>query len=177
MIKLELKDKPELFIREWITADVDLLPIIANNRNIWCNLRDIFPHPYTHNDAVKWVRLCKQQKEKTCFAIADGEKLIGSIGVFMQEDIFSRSCELGYWLAESYWGKGIITEAVKTFTPYIFKAFPKIVRIYAGVFDKNRGSQRVLEKAGYTFEGRMRKHINKSGKIYDELIYAKLYNE
>lgn len=158
-------------IRSWEDADVAAVVKYANNRKVWINLRDSFPHPYTETDAIKWINHAKALNPQTQFAIASGGEAIGGIGLLLQNDVYRRSAEMGYWLGEPHWGKGIATKAVHALTQYAFAHFD-IVRIYAGVFEWNRASARVLEKAGYTYEGRLRKSVTKDGKTIDQLMYA-----
>ncbi len=162
-----------IIIREWLTSDIEQLPAIANNRHIWLNLKDIFPYPYTHKHATLWVRMCTRQEPKCWFAIADGDTLLGSIGIEPKKDIYSINGEIGYWLGEPYWGKGIATAAVEGFTDYVFDQFPNLHRVYGSVFEYNYASQKVLQKAGFQWECTLKKSIVKDGAVHDELIYAK----
>jgi RimJ/RimL family protein N-acetyltransferase len=138
---------------------------------IWRNLRDAFPHPYTLANAQHWIRSANPATPVTNFAIVVDGNAVGGIGLVLKDDVFRRSAEIGYWLGEEYWGRGIVTEAVRAVTDYAFTTFG-LCRVYAGVFEWNRASMRVLEKAGYEFECRMRKSVIKDGEIIDELIYA-----
>jgi RimJ/RimL family protein N-acetyltransferase len=122
-------------------------------------------------DAEDWIRKASSDDPITSFAIEVDHAAVGGIGLVLQTDIFRRSAEIGYWLGEDYWGRGIITEAVKAFTAWGFASFD-LSRIYAGVFEWNPASSRVLEKAGFEFEGRMKKAVTKEGRTGDELIYA-----
>lgn len=158
-------------IREWRSSDEASLARHANNHKIWQNVRDAFPHPYTTKDAADWIKKASSEDPITSFAIEVDGAAVGGIGVVVQGDIFRRSAELGYWLSEEYWGRGIVTEAVRVFVEWAFANFD-LSRIYAGVFDWNPGSARVLEKAGFEFEGRMKKAVIKDDRIGDELIYA-----
>jgi len=158
-------------IRSWDVGDVEAIVKYANNRNVWINLRDSFPHPYTITNALEWVYNAKGQKPETQFAIASIDEAIGGIGIVPQTDVYSRSAEIGYWLGEPFWGKGIATMAVKAMTEYTFAQF-NVVRIYAKVFEWNPASTRVLEKTGFRCEGRLRKSVTKIGQTIDELVYA-----
>jgi RimJ/RimL family protein N-acetyltransferase len=122
-------------------------------------------------DAEDWIRKASSDDPITSFAIEVDHAAVGGIGLVLQTDIFRRSAEIGYWLGEDYWGRGIVTEAVRAFTDWGFANFD-LSRIYAGVFEWNPASARVLEKAGFEFEGRMNKAVTKEGRIGDELIYA-----
>jgi RimJ/RimL family protein N-acetyltransferase len=143
----------------------------ANNRKIWINLRDRFPHPYTSADADAWVRQVAGQDPPTQCAIEVGGEAVGGIGITLQDDVHRRSAEIGYWLGEPFWGRGIMSEAVPAFTAYAFATFD-LCRIYATVFEWNPSSGRILEKAGYKLEGRLRKSVTKNGRTIDQLLYA-----
>lgn len=135
------------------------------------NLRDSFPFPYTEMDARAWLGAAILQVPETAFAIATEDEAIGGIGLQPQYDVYRTSAEIGYWLGEPFWGKGIATLAVRGLTAHAFKTFD-LVRIYASVFAWNPASARVLEKAGYRLEGRMRGAVIKDGKITDQLLYG-----
>jgi RimJ/RimL family protein N-acetyltransferase len=143
----------------------------ASNRKIWINLRDRFPHPYTLEDADAWIRLVADQDPPTQCAIEVGGELAGGIGLTLQDDVHRRSAEMGYWLGEPFWGRGIMSEAVLAFTSYAFATFD-LCRVYATVFEWNPASARILEKAGYVLEGRLRKSVIKDGRTIDQLLYA-----
>ncbi len=168
-------DLGECRLRRWRPGDEAALAKYAANRNIWTNLTDNFPHPYTFKDAEEWIERNKNQNPVTHFAIATPVEAIGSIGLHRREDIsnFRLSAEIGYWIAEPWWGKGIATRAVRAVTEYGFTKLG-LVRIFAQVFEWNPASARVLEKAGFTLEARMRKAVIKDGKIIDSFLYAKV---
>ena len=157
-------------MRSWVQDDAAALVKYANNRKIWLNVRDLFPHPYTHSDAKVWIRHARTQPE-TNFAIASKVEAIGGIGFCPQEDIYRRSAEVGYWLGEPYWGKGILTKALNVLVQYAFANFD-LVRLYATVFEWNQSSARVLEKNGFKSEGRLSKSVTKDGKTIDSFLYA-----
>ena len=161
----------DYFIRNWRMDDVPALTRYANNRQVSINLRDSFPFPYREADARAWIQAVRSMAPETHFAIASSSEAIGGIGLVQQTDVYHHSAELGYWLAEPFWGKGIATSAVTAFVPRAFTQF-HLLRIYAGVFDRNLASVRVLEKAGFRLEGRLKNHISKDGEILDELLYA-----
>lgn len=158
-------------IRSWRAGDEPSLARHANNRNIWLNVRDRFPHPYTLADAEAWVAKASAAEPETQFAIEVSGEAAGGIGLFLQEDVERYSAEIGYWLGEVYWGRGIATAAVRRFTQYAFETFD-LCRIYASVFARNAASGRVLEKAGYELEGRLRQSGVKEGRVVDGLLYA-----
>ena len=158
-------------LREWKPGDEESLVRNANNKTIWRNLRDAFPNPYTLDDAKHWINIANPTTPIKNFAIVVDGAAVGGIGVVLKDDVFRRSAEIGYWLGEEYWGRGIVTEAVRAVTDYAFATFD-LCRVYAGVFEWNPASMRVLEKAGYEVECRMKKSVTKDGQTIDELIYA-----
>lgn len=160
-------------IRPWCEGDAKALVKYANNEKIWLNLRDSFPHPYTLENARAFLKLAADQQPATFFALANSQEAIGAIGISLHQDVHRLTAELGYWLGESFWGKGIMTEAVQLFTEEVFKLF-NLVRIYAEPFAYNQASCRVLEKAGFLFEGRLRCSAIKNQHIVDQLLYAKV---
>ena len=160
-------------IRSYRAGDKPALVTHADNANVARNLRDRFPHPYTPKVADWWLKHVAAQEPETAFAIATADELIGGIGVELGEDVHHRSGEIGFWLGEAFWGRGIVTRAVIAFTPWAFERFD-LLRIWAGVFESNPASARVLEKAGYAFEGRHRAAVMKDGRALDELIYGRL---
>ena len=154
-------------------SDRENLAELANNINIWNTLRDMFPHPYTIKDAENFVDMVKQQEPQVTFAIEYEFKFVGVIGIIPQPDVYRKSAEIGYWIGEPYWNRGIATTALKLATKYAFKDL-KLVRLFAGVFEGNDGSRKVLEKSGYTLEGVSKKAVFKNQKLIDEYRYAKL---
>lgn len=164
-------------IRPWQLADKPALLRYANNRNVWINLTDIFPHPYTPDDADRWLWRCgAHQGRHTALAIdLDGEA-IGGVGIEVEKDVFRKTASIGYWLGEPFWGRGLATLALKLMTDQAFANFD-INRLQASVFDWNPASARVLEKNGYKLEARLRQRIFKDGRFADELIYARLRGE
>src|SRR5262245_43670016 len=135
-------------VRTWQAGDAESLAVHANNRNIWRNLRDAFPHPYTLEDARAFIRLALARTPESFFAIAVDGAAVGGIGFTLHEDVERVSAEIGYWLGEAFWGRGIVTEAVRAVTRYAV-AEHGLTRVYAVPYEWNRASFRVLEKAGY----------------------------
>lgn len=160
-------------IRSWEKGDEQTLVYHADNKAIWLNLRDGFPHPYTSADAQQWIEFALGASPETTFAITVGGEAIGGIGLVLHNDIERCSAEVGYWLGQTYWGRGIVTAALKAFTQHAFGAF-ELTRLYAVPFAHNRASCRVLEKAGYQREGIMRRSAIKDGQIVDQALYAAL---
>ena len=160
-------------LREWKKSDAGTLARIADNRKIWDNVRDQLPYPYTKKDAKNWLSLVKKQKKVTTFCIeADGE-MAGSIGFTLRDDVYKRTAEVGYFISEKFWGKGIATEAIRILVEYIQQNFD-IVRIYAEVFEFNRASMRVLEKNGFYLECIRKKAALKNDVILDDYVWVKL---
>lgn len=165
-------------LRPWKKEDAEALAMMANNPNIARNLRDVFPHPYSVENARWFVEDC-QQKEgqgQLCRAVIVDGKVAGCISVMQGQDVERRSAELGYWLGEAYWGQGVMTWAVKALCQEAF-ATMGIVRIFAEPFAPNLGSRKVLEKTGFILEGIKRKSICKEGEMMDSCLYALLKEE
>jgi [ribosomal protein S5]-alanine N-acetyltransferase len=158
-------------VRSWRPSDAESLAASANNRRIWMNLRDAFPHPYTLRDAREFIRAVRQRMPETTFAITVDDRAIGSIGFVLHSDVERVSAEIGYWIAERSWGRGIATEALSAVTRYAIETHG-LTRIYAVPFAWNTASCRVLEKAGYVLEGRLRQSAIKDGRLTDQLQYA-----
>jgi RimJ/RimL family protein N-acetyltransferase len=158
-------------LRSWRSGDEDSLVRHADDRDVWINLRDRFPHPYTRDDARAWLRLVAESTPETNFVVAVADEAVGGIGLTLQDDVSRRSAEIGYWLGRAYWGRGIATAAVRALTDWAFAHFD-LCRLYAGVFEWNPASARVLEKAGYVLEGRLRRSVTKDGRTIDQLLYA-----
>ena len=165
---------PAFTLRPFREGDEASLVANANNIKIFNNVKDKFPHPYTFDDAVWWINVNKENNNPaTCFAIDMNGEVIGAIGIILGSDIQRLTAEIGYWLGENYWGKNIATEALKQMTDYTFQNFPEIIRLWAAVFEHNKSSMSVLEKAGYEFEGTRKKGAIKNGVVINEFVYVK----
>lgn len=160
-------------IRKWRPSDAADLAAALSNKNIQNNLRDGLPYPYTESDGADYIAAMLAADPDRCFAYAVtvDDRAVGSIGAFRQDNIHGRSAELGYYLAEPYWGRGLMTDAVKQLCALVF-ARSDILRIYAEPFSFNTGSRRVLEKAGFQFEGLMKSAVVKNGRVQDMALYA-----
>ncbi|OFV70815.1 GNAT family N-acetyltransferase [Acetobacterium wieringae] len=160
-------------LRKWKMTDAEPLSEMLNNPKILANLRDGLPYPYTIDDAKGYIKamLDADQDQIFAYAVTDGNRIIGSIGVFRKENIHFRTAELGYYIAESDWGQGHGTRAVKQICELIFET-TDIIRIFAEPFVRNLGSCRILEKAGFQVEGILRKNAVKNGQIEDMKLYA-----
>lgn len=158
-------------IRSYERNDKNALVKYANNINISKNLRDSFPYPYTEIESDMWISSTLNQNPELNFAIANSNELIGGIGLMLQPDVYRFSAEIGYWIAEPFWGKGIASLALVALTKCAFEQFD-LNRIFAGVFQGNKASMRVLEKSGFKLEGRLRKSVYKENHFKDQLMYS-----
>lgn len=158
-------------VRSWRASDAASLAEHANNRKIWINLRDRFPHPYTLRDARAFLREIMNREPETAFALEVDGQAVGGIGFVPQLDVERVSAEIGYWLGEPFWGRGITTEALKAVTKYAIERHG-LSRLFALPFASNLASCRVLEKAGYRLEARLRRSAIKDGVIVDQCQYA-----
>jgi RimJ/RimL family protein N-acetyltransferase len=159
-------------IRPWRPDDAESIAKHANNRKIWLGLRDLFPHPYTIQDAHEFLQRAINELPITKFCIEVNGRAAGGMGIHPGQDVHRHTATLGYWLGEDFWRSGIMSEAVAAFTDFCFDNFP-LRRISAEVFANNPASARVLEKAGFVFEGRLKNNVIKDGKLLDSLLYAK----
>ena len=169
-VEIRIRD---FLIREWRHGDEESLVRHANNPNVSRNLREIFPYPYTMDDATRWLAFATTKSPATDFAIVVDNEAAGGIGFMLQGDVSRRCVEIGYWLGEAHWGKGIMTDVVRAVSDHIFANFD-VCRIQTIVFESNPASIRVLEKAGYSYEGRQRKAITKGGVTMDAVMYARV---
>ncbi len=162
-------------IRKWALSDAKDLATALSDKKVQENLRDGLPYPYTEQDGEEYISsmLSANKNDTFAFAITVDGKVIGSISAFRQGNIHRQTAELGYYIAKEYWGRGVMTEAVKQFCDYVF-AHTDIIRIFAEPFADNTASCRVLEKAGFRFEGTLRRDAIKNGKVLDMKIYSKL---
>jgi RimJ/RimL family protein N-acetyltransferase len=158
-------------VRPWAERDAESLQRHADNRNVSMHLRDRFPYPYTIEAARTFLGWIARQPAATVWAIEADGHAVGGIGIELHSDVERVSAEIGYWLGEAYWNRGIATEALAAVTAAAFKQF-EITRLYAVPFADHAASVRVLEKAGYVREGHMRQSAIKDGKIRDQLLFA-----
>ena len=168
----------EVTLRPWREGDENSIARYADNAKIAANLRDVFPSPYTREDAAAYVESCIQNEGRgqLCRAIVVDGAAVGSISLTLGSDVYRRSAELGYWLGKPFWGRGIMTAAVTAMCREGFGTWD-IVRIHAEPFARNAASRRVLEKAGFTLEGTLRQSVYKNGEMLDSCIYALLREE
>jgi RimJ/RimL family protein N-acetyltransferase len=159
-------------LRDWENEDITLIPKLADNRKIWDNLRDEFPHPFLESDAINFIKKVREDSAIFSKAIEFNTSLAGCITLNINDDILRFSGLLGYWIGQKYWNQGIATSAVDHFTELVFEQL-RIVRVYAKVFATNHNSIRVLEKCGYVKEGDFSKAVYKNGRFFDQVLYAK----
>jgi ribosomal-protein-alanine N-acetyltransferase len=164
--------KDRVQIRPWKPEDAGALAAISNNKKIWLNVRDRFPHPYTVGNAVEWIALTLSQKPIQNMAITFNGKIAGSIGVVPKDDVYRKSIEIGYFIGEDYWGNGIASAAVSLLIGYIKSHF-NVIRIYAEVFNHNTASMKVLEKNGFHLEGIRKKAVVKNNIVLDDHVWVK----
>jgi len=164
----------DIALRPWQPGDEDALVRLADNRRIWRNLTNRFPHPYRHEDAIAWIDVANQKPAdaRHCAILLEGE-VAGSVGFQRLEDLATRTAEIGYWIGEPFWGRGLATEALRRATAQAFDEFD-FVRLQAGVLAWNPASCRVLEKVGYALEARLQKQVYKDGEVCDLLLYVLL---
>lgn len=161
-----------IILRPWQKQDAQELAAVANNRQIWNNVRDALPSPYTVMDALQWITHVNSQKPVINFAIACDGMVVGSIGCQPKEDISRKNIEIGYFVGETWWGKGIATEAVKQLLDFIATRLD-VVRVEAHVFAQNKSSMKVLQKNGFYLEAIHRKAVIKNNEILDDYVWVK----
>jgi RimJ/RimL family protein N-acetyltransferase len=159
-------------IREWRRDDASALARLANDRQVWLGLRDLFPHPYSLDDAHGFIALATGMTPPSLFAIDADGALAGGIGYILRTDVERIGAEVGYWLGREFWGRGIGTAALRLLTVHAFAVRPELRRLFAVPFASNVASARVLEKAGYLREGIMRQSVIKDGRVLDQFIYG-----
>jgi len=162
-----------VLLRRLVPGDKDSIAQLANNKNIFDNVRDFFPHPYTEKDAIEFIEICEQEDPARTFAIEYQQEFAGVIGLVLQTDVYHKSAEIGYWIGEPFWNKGIATTAITLMLDHAFNNL-NLIRVYTGVFDFNKASRRVLEKCGFKLEGIFEKSIIKNDIICNEYRYARL---
>lgn len=160
-------------VRDWSDNDRESLVRNADNRRVWRNLKDRFPNPYTAADAEAWIALTRTNPELAGWAIDVDGQAVGCIGLKPLSDVYARSAHVGYWLGEPFWGRGIVTAAVRAVSELALGQ-PGYLRLEAPVFAWNPASMRVLEKCGFMREGVMRKSVFKDGEVIDCVLYARV---
>lgn len=164
----------KIALRPFDTTDREALAKLCNNKKIWDHVRDYLPYPYTLSDADSFIAFCQSLTPTQNFAITYEGRFAGTIGIEPQKDVYKLSAELGYWIGEPFWGKGIATQAVNLITTYGNEKLG-LIRFFSSVFEFNKASMRVLEKAGFQKEGIAKKAIIKNNIIWDEHKYALVF--
>lgn len=154
-------------------SDAPVLAKLANNKKIWNNLRDYIPYPYYEKDAEVFISATLKEDPNLTFAILDEGKFSGVIGLVAQKDVYRKSAEIGYWVGEPFWGKGVASKAVGLALQYGFETL-RLQRIFSGVFEYNLASMKVLEKNGFQKEGILKSAVLKNGKFHNEHRFFKL---
>jgi len=160
-------------VREWRPQDKVSLTRAANDRNVWRNLTDAFPHPYTDIDAELWIAMVRKMATPTHWAVEVAGEAVGGIGFEVGEGVYVKCGRFGYWLGRSYWGRGIMTAAVRATSDYVLAHFD-VARLESAVFAWNPASMRVLEKSGFVREGVLRQSVFKDGELIDAVLYARV---
>lgn len=163
-------------LRPWRATDASSVATNADDREVWRNMRDRFPHPYMLKDAKEWLAFAATLPTGTNFAIDVDGQAVGGIAFEPLADVFRIGAEIGYWLGRPYWGRGIATEGVRAVSEHVFRHFD-FIRLQASVFSWNPASARVLEKAGYTLEATNRRAMIKEGEVGDRWLYVRLRGE
>ena len=160
-------------IRKWLLSDAEDLTVAISNKKVQDNLRDGIPYPYTVQDGINFISamLSADENDTFAFAITINDKVVGSIGVFRKDNVHFRTAEMGYYIAEEFWGKGLGASAVRQICEYIFEN-TDIIRIFAEPFAYNIASCRVLEKSGFQYEGTLRSNAVKNGQVLDMKMYS-----
>jgi RimJ/RimL family protein N-acetyltransferase len=167
----------DFVLRYWEDKDAERLSIIANNKKIYNNLRDAFPHPYSIEDAKEYILFAQKEHDLSrLFAIEIEGNVVGSIGAFFKDDVYRKNAEIGYYLDEEYWGRGIMPKVIISLVKYLFDNF-EINRVYAEPFARNIGSRRALEKAGFRLEALLKSNVIKNEVIENSCIYSILKEE
>lgn len=160
-------------LRPWKSTDAEALVRHANNEKIARNLRDGFPYPYTMEDAISWLKLAMSKKDALLLAVDHQEEVIGSVGMSPFKDVYRKTAEIGYWLSEEYWKRGITTLSVNALIDLAFNNHD-LIRLQAGTFEGNLPSARVLEKCGFHLEAIHKNAVIKNGEVLDEYMYVLL---
>lgn len=161
-----------LKLQKPLLVDTAIIAKYANNINIWLNVTDGFPFPYFEENAIEFVNHINSQKPQQVFKITKNNDFVGFIGITPKKSIYRKTAELGYWIAEPFWGKGFATQAVKKILEYAFITFKQVIKYYAKVYHTNKASMRVLEKNGFKKEAVLKKQVIKANEIKDLHYYS-----
>jgi [ribosomal protein S5]-alanine N-acetyltransferase len=167
----------DILFKEWSIKDAEKLALIGDNRNIFNNMSDGFPSPYTIEKAEKYIINVLKDRNACTKAILSDDIIVGNISVVFMDDIYRENGRLAYFLDENYWGKGIMTSAISLFCEHIFSMYADIQRIFADPFESNVGSRKVLEKCGFKLEGILRKNVIKNGIRQNSYLYSLIRDE
>ena len=162
-----------LYLRPLKSSDAESIAKYANNKNVWINLTDMFPHPYSVNDAVSFINSQKEIKPPQVFAIIYKNIAVGTVGLSSNTENKELCCDLGYWIGEEFWNKGIMTRVIKKMVKFGFKTYKTVDCISAYVFTYNRASIKILEKTGFIKDNKLNKSISKGGEK-KELYYYEI---
>ena len=168
--------RKNIALRKWRIDDIGILASIANNYEIAKNMTDGFPYPYSIINAKDFITSSQNNKNALLCAIQYNKDLVGSIGVFFQQDIYRLNASIAYFIDHKYWGKGIGSEAIRLITNYVFKQY-KIIRLYAEPFERNLQSRKALEKAGYILEAIIQSNVIKNNEILNSCLYSCLKDD
>lgn len=170
---MELRVDSEILLRDMRLADAPAIARHADDPGVAAHMRDRFPQPYVEADAVGFINDVSRGPAEYAFTIEIDGEAAGVIGLMPGQDVYRYSAEIGYWIGREFWGRGVMTKVVAAFVPWV-RAEYLFVRLFAGVFDSNPASARVLEKCGFVREATLKRHIFKNDKWLDEWIYAYL---
>jgi len=160
-------------LRPWRAGDEANLVGCGNDRAVWRNMTSRFPHPYTLDDAHAWLAIANTRPENVRnFAIEVDGRAVGGVGFRRETDLHTRTAEIGYWLGQPFWGRGLAPAALRLTTDFAFASYD-FVRLQAGVMSWNPRSSRVAEKAGYALEARLKQHVFKDGELCDVLVHVR----
>jgi RimJ/RimL family protein N-acetyltransferase len=163
----------DIAVRHLVREDAEAIARHADNPLVAEVLRDRFPSPYSRDHARSFIRAVIDSDPPMAYAIANEQEAFGVVGFLPGQDVYYRSAEVGFWIGEEYWGRGIMSRVLQAFSEYLFLNF-EFNRLYCGIFSSNPASARVLEKSGYQREGILKAHITKNGEVLDEWLYARI---
>ena len=163
----------DITLRNWTMDDSQQLSIIANNKNIANTLTDSFPSPYTINDSKLFIERSINDKDNIFLAICLNSIVVGSIAIVFQKDIYRKTAIISYYVAEEYWNREIGSKAIKMLVEYVFDRYD-IERISAEPFERNSGSRKALENAGFKLEGVLKNNVFKNNELQNSCIYARV---
>ena len=164
---------PDCLLRPWREGDQGSLVRYGDNRRVWRNMTDSCPHPYTLDDANRWLSIANADPRSVHLAIELQGQAIGGIGAIAGSGNAVATADFGYWLGEPYWGRGIMTAAVRATSAYALSRFG-LVRLEARVFAWNPASMPVLEKCGFVREGVLQRSVFKDGEVIDSVLNARV---